>query len=275
MNRFNKSDKVRIKEDLIGGQYYGGLYFSEEMEKYCGLETEISRVANYYKLNIDKGEWYWSDEMLEKVEKKRETLYETMDRMEKEIIKENSQIKFAKLRPNAIIPSKRAEDGAFDIYACFDEDYMVIEPHETKMIPTGLISAFSDDYVAILKERGSTGTKGMGQRAGVVDSGYRGEWFVPITNHNEKTLIITKKGYSLNEYRGDIENKILWYSLDDEENNEIARSEKGFIIYPYEKAICQCVMVEVPKLTIKECTVEEIKSIPSERGEGKLGDSGK
>ena len=26
----------------------------------------------------------------------------------------------------------------FDIYACFDEDYIVINPHETKLIPTGI-----------------------------------------------------------------------------------------------------------------------------------------
>ncbi len=73
---------------------------------------------------------------------------------------------FAKTKDAAIIPSKREEDGAFDIYACFEEAYMMIAPHETKLVPTGLASAFSSDYVAILKERGSTGTKGMGQRAG-------------------------------------------------------------------------------------------------------------
>ena len=106
----------------------------------------------------------------------------------------NSQkIYFAKMKEGAIIPSKRMEDGAFDIYACFDEDYIEIAPHETKMIPTGLASAFSPSYVAIIKERGSTGTKGMGQRSGVIDSGYRGEWFLPITNHNQKTLVIMKK----------------------------------------------------------------------------------
>lgn len=80
----------------------------------------------------------------------------------------NRIIYFAKVKEQAIIPTKREEDGAFDIYACFEEDYMIIEPHETKMIPTGLASAFSADYVAILKERGSNGSKGIGQRAGVI-----------------------------------------------------------------------------------------------------------
>ena len=62
---------------------------------------------------------------------------------------------FAKVKPEAIIPSKRDEDAAYDLYACFDEDYMVIAPHTTKLVPTGIATAFSSDYVAIVKERGS------------------------------------------------------------------------------------------------------------------------
>lgn len=164
---------------------------------------------------------------------------------------DNQKIYFAKMREGAILPSKREEDGAFDVYACFDEAYIVIEPNTTKMIPTGLASAFSTDYVAILKERGSTGTKGMGQRAGVVDSGYRGEWFVPITNHNSQPLVIMKS---------DCKEQDLF---------------KEAIIYPYEKAISQCIMVEVPKLSTVEVSYETLLTFESERGTGRLGSSGK
>ena len=164
---------------------------------------------------------------------------------------DNQKIYFAKMREGAVLPSKREEDGAFDIYACFEEEYIVIQPSETKMISTGLASAFSVDYVAILKERGSTGTKGMGQRAGVVDSGYRGEWFVPITNHNAKPLVIMKS---------DCKDQDLF---------------KEAIIYPYEKAISQCIMVEVPKLTTEEVSYETLLTFESERGTGSLGSSGK
>ena len=163
----------------------------------------------------------------------------------------NQKIYFAKMREEAIIPSKRAEDGAFDVYACFEEEYIEILPHETKMVGTGLASAFSPLYVAILKERGSTGIKGMGQRAGVVDSGYRGEWFVPITNHNDKTLVIMKKGCNAFEGREDV------------------------IIYPYEKGISQCIMVEVPQLSTEEISYEDLLKFESERGTGSLGSSGK
>lgn len=165
---------------------------------------------------------------------------------------DNRIIYFAKVKDQAIIPTKREEDGAFDIYACFEEDFMVIAPHETKMIPTGLASAFSSDYVAILKERGSNGSKGIGQRAGVIDSGYRGEWFVPLTNHNTVPVIILKEGYT-----GDQE------------------AFKGAIIYPYEKAMSQCILVEVPKVKTAEMSYEELMQFKSERGTGMLGSSGK
>ena len=162
-----------------------------------------------------------------------------------------NKIYFAKTNNQAIIPSKREEDGAFDIYACFEEDYILLEPHETKAIPTGIASAFSSDYVAILKERGSTGTKGIGQRCGVIDSGYRGQWFIPLTNHNDKPLVIAKE-VATNGF-----------------------NPEAKIIYPYEKAIAQCMMVVVPKLTIEEITHDELLKFESERGAGALGSSGK
>ena len=167
----------------------------------------------------------------------------------------NNIIYFAKVDSNkeTIIPTKREEDGGFDIYANFEEDYMIINPNETKMIPTNLASAFSEDYVAILKERGSTGSKGIGQRCGVIDSGYRNEWFIPLTNHNNKPLIIVK---DLTES--------LKESLEDD-----------YIVYPYTKAITQVIMVKVPKLTTKEISYNELLKFKSERGLGKLGSSNK
>ena len=120
------------------------------------------------------------------------------------------------------------------------------------MIPTGLASAFSSHYVAILKERGSTGSKGIGQRAGVIDSGYRGEWLVPLTNHNNTPLVICKeKALKANTF------------------------DTNSIIYPYEKAIAQCILVEVPQLSTTEISYEALLQFESERGTGRLGSSGK
>jgi len=161
----------------------------------------------------------------------------------------SEKIYFAKVNTQGMIPSKREEDGAFDIYACFEEDHLLLEPHATKLIPTGIASAFSADYVAVLKERGSTGTKGIGQRCGVIDSGYRGEWFVPLTNHNDKPLVIAKES--------------------------VANDFSDAIVYPYKKAIAQCLMVEVPKLVIEEIDHATLLEMASERGTGALGSSGK
>lgn len=167
-------------------------------------------------------------------------------------------IKFAKVREGAIIPSKELENAGYDIYPCFDEDYIIIQPHETKKIPTGICSAFDTDYVIVLKERGSTGTKGMGQRAGIMDSGYRGEWFVPITNHNNKPIVICEKNFDV-----------------EEEFSDDGAYGENYIIYPYEKAICQALLLPVPTTVVEEYTYEELQAIPSKRGEGCLGSSGK
>ena len=98
------------------------------------------------------------------------------------MMRKKVDVKFAKVHPNAIIPSKRDEDMGFDIYACFDEDYIAIKPHETKLIPTGIASACNFDYGFLVFERGSTGSKGIARRCGVIDSGYRNEWFIGLTN---------------------------------------------------------------------------------------------
>ena len=82
------------------------------------------------------------------------------------------KIYWAKVKENAKIPSKRWEDAGYDLYPCFAEDYMEIQPNQTKLVPLGIASAFDPNYVLFLKERGSTGTKGMAQRSGVIEKSY-------------------------------------------------------------------------------------------------------
>lgn len=167
------------------------------------------------------------------------------------MIKDND-LYFAKVNPNAIIPSKRDEDGGYDVYACFDEDYMVIQPHETKLIPSGIATAFSPKWVAIIKERGSNGSKGIAQRCGVIDSGYRNEWFIPLTNTTNKTVTISKLP-----------------------KEQLPLMLQEGIVYPYTKGIAQFIMVEVPKLNTHEVDFDTLKAFESERGLGALGSSGK
>ena len=166
-------------------------------------------------------------------------------------------VKFSKIRPDAIIPSKRDEDMGFDIYACFDEDYIVINPHETKLIPTGIASACDSDYGFLLFERGSTGSKGIARRCGVIDSGYRNEWFIGLTNTTNKVMFISKLSErdTYTRYFGEI-------------------MPESFV-YPYSKAIAQALVVPVPKTEVNEISYEELKEIKSERGMGSLGSSNK
>lgn len=163
-----------------------------------------------------------------------------------------ANIKFAKVHPDAKIPTKRTEDAAMDIYACFDLDWIGIQPHSSELIPTGIASAFDPNWAIVFRERGSTGVKNMKINAGVIDSGFRGEYFVSIYNGNDVPLYITKY-------------------MDGEQ----APEPKNAILYPYSKAIAQALVVEVPKVNVEEITYEELQQIPSERGTGMIGSSNK
>jgi dUTP pyrophosphatase len=156
---------------------------------------------------------------------------------------------FAKVKEDAIIPSKDYENAGYDIYANFEENEIFIQPNEVKLIPTGIASAMSPKYVLIVKERGSTGTKCMAVRSGVIDASYRGEIFIPINNTGNKTIVITKTPEA--HYGNDV------------------------IVYPYTKAIAQLLLLPVPNVNVKEISFEQLKKIPSKRGDGALGSSGK
>ena len=188
-----------------------------------------------------------------------------------------TEVKFAKVKPDAIIPSKRDEDMGFDIYACFDEDYMVINPHETKLVPTGIASACNPNYGFLVFERGSTGSKGIARRCGVIDSGYRNEWFIGLTNTTNKTLYISKlskeeiieRVYNANKINESWD--ILFGSIASIKDS----LEASTLVYPYSKAIAQALVVPVPKVEVEEISYNELKEIESERGIGALGSSNK
>jgi dUTP pyrophosphatase len=157
-------------------------------------------------------------------------------------------LKVQKLHEDAIIPTKKEEDAGFDIYPAFDEEELAIQPLETVMIPTGIATAFDIGKVALLRERGSTGTLAMSLKAGVVDSGYRGEWFIAINNTSRKIIVISK-----------------------EVSSPFESGEYQF--YPYRKAIAQFSLIDAYHAEAEE--VEDITQFDSERGEDMLGASGK
>ncbi len=168
------------------------------------------------------------------------------------------EIYFAKVRDNSIIPSKEKWNAGFDIYPCFDEEYLIIRPGETILVPTGIASVIPEGYYIQIQERGSSGSKGIKYSAGVIDSSYRGEWFLAASNVNYKPVIILKKNIDDFDF---LSKKII---------------EEGYIIYPYSKALFQGVVHSVHnEFTTSEISFDELKKISSDRGDGKLGSSGK
>lgn len=197
------------------------------------------------------------------------------------ILPKNNELFFAKIRPDAIIPTKEDENAGYDIYANFSEDYIVIPPNSTKLISTGIAACVSDKYYLQVHERGSTGSRGMKYGAGVIDSSYRGEIFVCINNVNSVEIIISKLSvtelidkYGKYECDGTV---ILKYGSGNFDHAYLFDPDETYkaIIYPYSKAIAQLIVHEVPKMNVKEIFYEDLKDIPSNRGDGALGSSGK
>ena len=128
-------------------------------------------------------------------------------------------------------------------------------PGETAPLPTGIASACPADYYFHIGERGSTGAKGISKRAGIIDSGYRGEWFILLTNLNDVPLYFVRP-----------------------EAEARLRAELGdapAVIYSTAKAVCQAMLLPVPRTEVAELRYEELCAIASQRGDGRLGSSQK
>lgn len=175
--------------------------------------------------------------------------------------KEENMIYFAKIRSDALLPQKEEENAGYDLYASFDEYYILIKPFHTGLIPTGIAWACSPKFYMQIEERSSTGIKGIKKSSGVVDSGYRGEIKVAIFNANDKTLI-----FSAYDEKSVIEKlKVDEPDLDFE----------NIIFYSTSKAIAQGVIHRVEEMKTKEISFKALKEIPSKRGEKGWGSSNK
>lgn len=156
----------------------------------------------------------------------------------------------------AKMPTKRDEDAGFDIYSDAAED-IILKPSETKFFSTGLRSAFPSNFWVEIKERGSTGAVGLSVRSGVIDSGYRGEWKIMLTNVNKYPVVFSHTVDKVTYVKG----KIF--------KNKIKK-----VIYPLSKAIAQAVVIPLPNIQCKwdKAMVDGTKS---DRGQTGWGASGK
>ena len=61
-----------------------------------------------------------------------------------------AKIYFAKVRPDAIIPTKRQEDACYDLWT---NEEVILPPQIPIPVDTGIATAFDSDWVAVIKER--------------------------------------------------------------------------------------------------------------------------
>lgn len=104
-------------------------------------------------------------------------------------------VKVKKLTESAIIPTYGTQFSAgADLYACIDAP-IVINPHETQMIHTGIAMEIPEGYVGLVYARSGMAAKrnlAPANKVGVIDSDYRGEIMVALHNHGEEAQKIEK-----------------------------------------------------------------------------------
>jgi dUTP pyrophosphatase len=99
------------------------------------------------------------------------------------------KVAIKKLDEKAIVPSYGSEYAAgADLYACLSGD-LVIPPHKTVLIPTGIAIELPLGYAGLIYARSGLATKkglAPANKVGVVDCDYRGEVKVALHNHSEE-----------------------------------------------------------------------------------------
>lgn len=99
------------------------------------------------------------------------------------------KVNIKKLNEKAIVPTYGSEYAAgADLYAC-NEEKIIIKPHETVLIKTGIAMEIPEGYAGLIYARSGIASKrglAPANKVGVVDSDYRGEVMVALHNHSEK-----------------------------------------------------------------------------------------
>jgi len=104
------------------------------------------------------------------------------------------RVKIKKLKENAIMPTRGSEKAAgYDLYACLDREALLIRPHETEKISTGLSIQPPEGYFGAIVARSGLATR-FGLRPanclGVCDEDYTGEYIVALHNDTDEPQTI-------------------------------------------------------------------------------------
>lgn len=248
-------DNGEIVEKTIPFKYLDKLRKREDISSTTGKTTVVNSINN---ISVIKQNQPWNKQNTS-TSPNRNYKGNVGNVDVKPATKQRDTLLFAKVRPDAIIPSKNFEDAGYDIYANFEGDEMVMKKGTVNLVPTGIASSVLPKYFLNFKhERGTTGLQGMAVFSGVIDSGYRGEIFVNMIPLLRDIIISKTYKFPLNE-----------------KGKQIPVEFKGHTYFPYSVAMCQATLDIVPNVVVKEISYEALKAIPSKRGTGSLGSSGK
>lgn len=102
-------------------------------------------------------------------------------------------MKFQKVNPKAITPTRATKYSAgMDLYACIENE-ITINPGETVKIGTGIVLELpKNTFGAIFARSGLATKQGLApaNKVGVCDEDYRGEYIVPLYNHSNVPVTV-------------------------------------------------------------------------------------
>ena len=79
--KFKVGNKVKLRDDLEVGRDYGGITFLRDMKDLQGKELTIDRISRQGNYILKKGRFYYSEEMLEKVNDTDDLLEFALDKL--------------------------------------------------------------------------------------------------------------------------------------------------------------------------------------------------
>ncbi|WP_116113365.1 dUTP diphosphatase [Austwickia chelonae] len=105
------------------------------------------------------------------------------------------RVEVVRLDPELPLPAyARDGDAGLDLYA---KEGVSLAPGERSLVPTGLAVAIPSGYVGLVHPRSGLAHRhglGMVNAPGTIDSGYRGEIFVNLINHDAHRPIVLNRG---------------------------------------------------------------------------------
>jgi dUTP pyrophosphatase len=133
------------------------------------------------------------------------------------------EMKVKRIHKDAKIPRYgHVGDAGLDLFSVME---CVLKGGEARAISTGIQVAIPDGYVGLIWDKSGISLKNVHRLAGVVDSGYRGEIKIVLTNMSTEAFSI-EKGMKIAQML--VQPIIKVKVVDSEVLDETTRGENGF-----------------------------------------------